>query len=152
MLHILIGNRKGNFALSKIYFGREVKMKNFVIIVVIAFALTGCISKPPVQNVPAAPQPTIDEKETVTDILVDTLANKKTGYLYRVLYGLLDGGTIVSRKVDGETINGEYELVVEKWVLTDKGGNNHLVVIKNGKLNKISPIEDDREKPIGGWH
>jgi hypothetical protein len=121
-----------------------------IVMVICLFTMVSCASLPfSGSNEPAM----VEAPSGPADTLESMLTTKKTGYLQSVLNGILTNGQVESRSVDGKLINGEYELVVETWIVKDAGGNKHVVTIQNGILVSIDKDESDQTAmaPLGGW-
>lgn len=129
--------------------------KSFVLFVlllaIIGFTTSGCVKRTiePIEVEVQTPPPPPNEP---IDALEEALTTKKEGYRYRVLKNLLNGGKIVKRTINLD-VEGDNEISKEEWVLQDRGGNKHIVLIKNGKLRKISEYKDQTQlaEPVGGW-
>lgn len=67
-----------------------------------------------------------------------------------ILADLEDGGERLKREVTGRT---GYSW--EKWLIRDRDGNLHVVIVENGAIEAIDPVrtaeEFTRYKPFGGW-
>lgn len=70
--------------------------------------------------------------------------------LFSIYEDIMDGGKRLKREVTGRE---GYSW--EKWLVQDKDGNLHVIIVENGKLEAIDPIktavEFDQYKPFGGW-
>lgn len=126
------------------------KQLSVIGMVICLFTFIGCGHLPFVESEEIA---VIEAPPAPSDTLEEMLTTKKTGYLQSVLSGILKNGRVESRSVDGKLINGEYELVVETWIVKDAGGNKHLVTIQNGILVSIDKDKSDETAmaPMGGW-
>lgn len=70
--------------------------------------------------------------------------------LFEIYEDIIDGGKRLKREV-----TGRQGYSYEKWLIKDKDGNLHVVIVENGTLEAIDPItteEDfDKYQPFGGW-
>jgi hypothetical protein len=87
-----------------------------------------------------------------TEMTVKIGGNRK---MPSILEEILVNGEIIDKDVYARNF-GEYEYSWERWIIKERTGDYHVVVIENGKLKDIAPIndfEDARRKfqPYGGW-
>lgn len=96
---------------------------------------------------------TMTNSKTMTKTMTVKVGETRT--MHSILEEILMNGTIIDKDVYARNF-GEYAYSYELWVIEEEGKDFHAVVIENGKLMDISPVnslEDARKKfkPYGGW-
>lgn len=75
---------------------------------------------------------------------------KVSSDLFEIYEDIIDGGKRLKREV-----TGRQGYSWEKWLIKDKDGNLHVVIVENGVLEAIDPVKSeavfDEYKPFGGW-
>ncbi len=72
-----------------------------------------------------------------------------------ILNDIMGNGELVNKDVHARNFGG-YEYTWEMWLIKEATGDFHAVIIENGTLQDISPVNNledaqARFKPYGGW-
>lgn len=114
---------------------------------------SGCSSiTPETTALPVVISSTIKQK-TKADLIALTIVNKEKSRLKTILAEILDGGTIISKKVTAKRYADGTEISTEKWIVEDNHTpkNRFLATWENGVLISIDTlVKEKKEKPLGG--
>lgn len=123
----------------------------YLFLLVGVFVLCSCgykvIKKPePIKPVPV--QETKDDRTFTVKISSERSMDK-------IMQEMLSNGELLDKDVHARRF-GDYEYRWEMWLIKEKTGDHHAIIIENGILMDISPVNSMEEarhqfKPYGGW-
>lgn len=97
---------------------------------------------------------TIVSKKTTSlkqDLIAKTIINKKKSRLQKMLAEILNGGVIISIKVDAKRYADGTETSRETWIVENSKEDRFVAIWENGVLISINDIEKPKaDKPMGG--
>lgn len=129
-----------------------IKLPVLIVLLIVLGLIVNCGPKYPFTPVklPSESQIQTDLKK---DLIAQAIVNKERSLLQEMFTEIMNGGTIIEKKVTGERYGDGTEVSVEEWTVKDglTPSNTYAITWENGVLTDIVTLEKTKieHKPLG---